>query len=214
MNNQDIVKEELAYEEELDGLMKIRKEKLEELQKEGKNPFDITKYDRTDYAKEIVENFNEDVEKNVSVAGRIMTKRVMGKASFFNLQDETGKIQVYISLNDVEDKYLDFKKYDLGDIVGVKGFVFKTKTGEISIHAKDIVLLTKTLRPFPDKFKEYLNERGYLEVETPILHKVAGGAAARPFETHHNTLDMDMYLRIANELYLKRLIVGGFRKSI
>ena len=137
MNNQDIVKEELAYEEELDGLMKIRKEKLEELQKEGKNPFDITKYDRTDYAKEIIENFKEDEEKNVSVAG----------------QDETGKIQVYISLNDVEEKYLDFKKYDLGDIVGVKGFVFKTKTGEISIHAKDIVLLTKTLRPFPDKFK-------------------------------------------------------------
>ena len=110
MNNQDIVKEELAYEEELDGLMKIRKEKLEELQKEGKNPFDITKYDRTDYAKEIIENFKEDEEKNVSVAGRIMTKRVMGKASFFNLQDETGKIQIYISLNDVEDKYLDFKK--------------------------------------------------------------------------------------------------------
>ena len=153
MNNQDIVKEELSYEDELDGLMKIRKEKLEELQKEGKNPFDITKYDRTDYAKEIIENFKEDEEKNVSVAGRIITKRVMGKASFFNLQDETGKIQVYISLNDVEDKYLDFKKYDLGDIVGVKGFVFKTKTGEISIHAKDIVLLTKTLRPFPDKFK-------------------------------------------------------------
>ena len=131
MNNQDIVKEELSYEDELDGLMKIRKEKLEELQKEGKNPFDITKYDRTDYAKEIVENFKEDEERTVSVAGRIMTKRVMGKASFFNLQDETGKIQVYISLNDVEDKYLDFKKYDLGDIVGVKGFVFKTKTGEI-----------------------------------------------------------------------------------
>ena len=144
MNNQDIIKEELSYEDELDGLMKIRKEKLEELQKEGKNPFDITKYDRTDYAKEIVENFKEDEERTVSVAGRIMTKRVMGKASFFNLQDETGKIQVYISLNDVEDKYLEFKKYDLGDIVGVKGFVFKTKTGEISIHAKDIVLLTKT----------------------------------------------------------------------
>ena len=120
MNNQDIVKEELAYEEELDVLMKIRKEKLEELQKEGKNPFDITKYDRTDYAKEIIENFKEDEEKNVSVAGRIITKRVMGKASFFNLQDETGKIQIYISLNDVEDKYLEFKKYDLGDIVGVK----------------------------------------------------------------------------------------------
>ena len=145
MNNQDIIKEELSYEDELDGLMKIRKEKLEELQKEGKNPFDITKYDRTDYAKEIVENFKEDEERTVSVAGRIMTKRVMGKASFFNLQDETGKIQVYISLNDVEDKYLEFKKYDLGDTVGVKGFVFKTKTGEISIHAKDIVLLTKTL---------------------------------------------------------------------
>ena len=153
MNNQDIIKEELSYEDELDGLMKIRKEKLEELQKEGKNPFDITKYDRTDYAKEIVENFKEDEERTVSVAGRIMTKRVMGKASFFNLQDETGKIQVYISLNDVEDKYLEFKKYDLGDIVGVKGFVFKTKTGEISIHAKDRGLLTKTLRPFPDKFK-------------------------------------------------------------
>ena len=145
MNNQDIVKEEISYEDELDGLMKIRKEKLEELQKEGKNPFDITKYDRTDYAKEIVENFKEDEERTVSVAGRIMTKRVMGKASFFNLQDETGKIQVYISLNDVEDKYLEFKKYDLGDIVGVKGFVFKTKTGEISIHAKDIVKLNSKI---------------------------------------------------------------------
>lgn len=244
------INEELNYEDSLDKLMIIRREKLEELQKEGKDPFHITKYDRTNYAKEIVDNFEEGVEKNVSVAGRIMTKRIMGKASFFHLQDGTGKVQVYISKNDIgEELYADFKKYDLGDIVGVKGFVFRTKTGEISIHAKEIVLLTKTLRPFPDKFsglkdvdlryrhreldlivnpevketfvkriqilqaiKRYLNNRGYLEVETPILHKVAGGASARPFETHHNTLKMDMYLRIANELYLKRLIVGGFEK--
>ena len=141
--------------EELDEnhLVQVRKEKLKALIEAGKNPYEITEFNRTHVTTEIFENYDELEGKEVAIAGRMMGKRIMGKASFFNLQDETGKIQVYISLNDVEDKYLDFKKYDLGDIVGVKGFVFKTKTGEISIHAKDIVLLTKTLRPFPDKFK-------------------------------------------------------------
>ena len=245
MNNQV----EVNYDEELDKLMKVRKEKLEILVEEGKNPFIQTKFNKTHSSKEIKENFEELEGKDVSIAGRIMTKRVMGKASFTTIQDEQDRIQLYLSKNDLEEKYLDFKKYDLGDIIGVTGFVFKTKTGEISVHVKDIVLLTKALRPFPDKFsglkdvdmryrhreldlivnsdvkniflkriqilkeiKEYLNNLGFLEVETPILHTVAGGAAAKPFETHHNALNMEMYLRIANELHLKRLIVGGFEK--
>ena len=239
-------------EEQLDEnhLIAIRKEKLKELQEKGKDPFKITKYDRTNLSKEIKDNYEKFEGKDVSVAGRIMAKRIMGKASFCTIQDSDGRIQSYVSINDLgEESYALFKTYDIGDIIGIKGFVFKTRTEEISVHAKEVVLLSKSLRPLPEKFhglkdtdlryrqryvdlivnpevkdtflkrvqilqevKNVLNEKGYLEVETPILNTIAGGAAARPFITHHNTLDMDMYLRIANELYLKRLIVGGFDK--
>ncbi len=231
-------------------LIKIRKEKLEELKKQGKNPFEITKYNRTHTSEDVRNNFAELENKDVSIAGRIVAKRIMGKASFCHIQDSTGKIQSYVSINDLgEESYSAFKTYDIGDIIGITGFVFKTKTEEISVHAKEVILLTKSLRPLPEKFhglkdtelryrqryvdlimnpevketfltrtkiikeiRRILDSKGYLEVETPILNTIAGGAAARPFITHHNTLDMDMYLRIANELYLKRLIVGGFDK--
>ena len=231
-------------------LIKIRKEKLEELKKQGKNPFEITKYNRTHTSEDVKNNFAELEGKDVSIAGRIVAKRIMGKASFCHIQDMQGKIQSYVSINDLgEESYSAFKTYDIGDIIGITGFVFKTRTEEISIHAKEVVLLTKSLRPLPEKFhglkdtelryrqryvdlimnpevketfltrtkiikeiRRILDSKGYLEVDTPILNTIAGGAAARPFITHHNTLDMDMYLRIANELYLKRLIVGGFDK--
>ena len=239
-------------EEQLDEnhLIAIRKEKLKELQSQGKDPFQITKYDRTHLSNEIKNNYDELEGKDVAVAGRIMAKRIMGKASFCTIQDAEGKIQSYVSINDLgEESYSLFKTYDIGDIIGIKGFVFKTRTEEISIHAKEVILLTKSLRPLPEKFhglkdtelryrqryvdlimnpevketfltrskiikeiKNVLDNKGYVEVDTPILNTIAGGAAARPFITHHNTLDMDMYLRIANELYLKRLIVGGFDK--
>ena len=238
--------------EELDvnHLMQIRMDKLKELQEAGKDPFEITEYDRTDFSKQIKEKYDEYEGKDVSVAGRIMAKRIMGKASFCTIQDSTGKIQSYVSINDLgEESYKAFKTYDIGDIIGLKGFVFKTKTEEISIHAKEVVLLTKSLRDLPEKFhglkdtdlryrqryvdlimnpevketfetrtaiikeiRNILDEKGYLEVETPILNTISGGATARPFITHHNTLDIDMYLRIATELNLKRLIVGGFDK--
>jgi len=231
-------------------LIKVRKEKLEELKNQGKNPFEITKYNRTHTSEEVKNNFEELEGKDVNVAGRIIAKRIMGKASFCHIQDMQGRIQSYVSINDLgEESYSAFKTYDIGDIIGITGFVFKTKTEEISIHAKEVVLLTKSLRPLPEKFhglkdtelryrqryvdlimnpevkdtfltrtkiikeiRRILDSKGYLEVDTPILNTIAGGAAARPFITHHNTLDMDMYLRIANELYLKRLIVGGFDK--
>ena len=239
-------------EQELDmnKLMQVRKEKLEELQKEGKNPYEITKYDRTEFSKQIKDNFEKFEQKNVSVAGRIMSKRIMGKASFCTIQDSTGKIQSYVSINELgEESYRVFKTYDIGDIIGIKGFVFKTKTDEISIHAKEVVLLTKSLRPLPEKFhglkdmdlryrqryvdlivnpevkdtfilrskiikelRKFMDENGYMEVETPMLTTVSTGDAARPFITHHNTLDLKMYLRIAPELNLKRLIVGGIDK--
>ena len=239
-------------EQELDmnKLMKVRKEKLEELQAKGEDPFEITKYNRTHNSEDIKNNFEELDQKYVSIAGRIVAKRVMGKASFCHIQDMQGKIQSYVSLNDLgEEKYKEFKTYDIGDIIGITGFVFKTRTEEISVHANNVVLLCKSLRPLPEKFhglkdtdlryrqryvdlivnpevketfikrsqilkeiKNVLDSKGYVEVDTPILNTIPGGAAARPFITHHNTLDMDMYLRIANELYLKRLIVGGFDK--
>ena len=235
---------------DMNQLMQIRRDKLTKLKEEGKNPFEITKFNRTHTSKQIVENYDELEGKDVTVAGRLMAKRIMGKASFCHIQDGEGRIQSYVSINELgEDSYKHFKEDDIGDIIGITGFVFKTKTGEISIHAKEVTLLSKSLRPLPEKFhglkdtdlryrqryvdlimnpevkdtflkrieilkeiKNILNEKGYLEVETPILNTIAGGAAARPFITHHNTLDMDMYLRIANELYLKRLIVGGFDK--
>ena len=237
-------------QEDINKLVEVRIEKLKNLQENDKDPYKITKYNRTHTSLQIRENFDSLEEKTVSIAGRIMSKRIMGKASFCHIQDSTGKIQSYVSTNDLgEESYKEFKSYDIGDIIGITGFVFKTKTGEISIHAKSIILLTKSLRPLPEKFhglkdidlryrqryvdlivnpevketfvlrskiikeiKKYLDNKGYLEVDTPILNTIPGGAAARPFTTHHNTLNMDMYLRIANELYLKRLIVGGFDK--
>ena len=242
-NNQD-------QELDMNQLMKVRREKLEKLQKEGKNPFEITKFERTHTSKKIKDNFEELEGKDVTVAGRIMAKRIMGKASFCHIQDSEGRIQSYVSINDLgEESYKAFKEYDIGDIIGITGFVFKTKTGEISIHAKDVTLLTKSLRPLPEKFhglkdtdlryrqryldlivnpevretfikrteiikeiRKFMDENGYMEVETPMLTTVATGDAARPFITHHNTLDLQMYLRIAPELNLKRLIVGGFDK--
>ena len=231
-------------------LMQVRKEKLDELQKAGKNPFEVTKYDIENYSKQIKDNYEEYEQKDVSVAGRIIAKRIMGKASFCTIQDCQGKIQSYVSINDLgEESYKLFKTYDIGDIIGIKGFVFKTRTEEISIHAKEVKLLTKSLKPLPEKFhglkdmdlryrqryvdlivnpevkdtfvlrskiikeiRKFMDEKGYMEVETPMLTTVATGDAARPFITHHNTLDLQMYLRIAPELNLKRLIVGGFDK--
>ena len=238
--------------EELDmnHLMQIRREKLFELQKEGKDPYKITKFDRTNTAGEIKKNYENFEGKDVTVAGRIIAKRIMGKASFCTIQDCDEKIQSYVSINDLgEESYKAFKTWDIGDIIGITGFVFKTRTEEISVHAKSVTLLSKSLRPLPEKFhglkdvdlryrqryvdlimnpevkdtfikrtqiineiRNILNEKGYLEVETPILNTISGGATARPFVTHHNTLDIDMYLRIATELNLKRLIVGGYDK--
>ncbi len=231
-------------------LIQIRKDKLKELQDQGKNPYEITKFDRTNSAGEIKTNYENFEQKEVSVAGRIIAKRIMGKASFCTILDSDEKIQSYVSINDLgEEEYKAFKTWDIGDIIGITGFVFKTKTEEISIHAKKVILLSKSLRPLPEKFhglkdvdlryrqryvdlvmnpevketfrkrsqiineiRNILGEKGYLEVETPILNTISGGATARPFITHHNTLDIAMYLRIALELNLKRLIVGGYDK--
>ena len=235
---------------DMDHLMMVRREKLDKLRAEGKDPFQITKFNRTHTTKQIIDNYDELEGKDVTIAGRLMAKRIMGKASFCHIQDGEGKIQSYVSINDLgEESYKQFKEDDIGDIIGVTGFVFKTRTGEISIHAKEVTLLTKSLKPLPEKFhglkdtdlryrqryvdlivnpevkdtfvkrsmiikelRNILDEKGYLEVETPILNNLITGDAARPFETHHNTLDIDMYLRIAPELNLKRLIVGGFDK--
>lgn len=236
--------------ENLGDLLKVRREKLAALQEAGKNPFEITKYDVTHHSSDVKDNFDELEGKTVSLAGRIMSKRVMGKASFCHIQDLKGSIQVYVARDNIgEDSYKDFKKYDMGDIVGISGEVFKTKTGEISIHASSVTLLSKSLQILPEKFhgltntdtryrqryvdlimnpevkdtfvkrskiikeiRNFLDERGFMEVETPMLVANAGGAAARPFETHYNALDEDVKLRISLELYLKRLIVGGLEK--
>ena len=237
-------------QQDLNQILKVRREKLAALQEAGKDPFRHVKYDVTAHSKDIVEGFEELEGKTVSIAGRIMFKRVMGKASFCNVQDLKGSIQVYVARDNIgEEPYADFKKYDVGDIIGVKGEVFKTKTGEISVHASEVELLTKSLQVLPEKFhgltntdqryrqryvdlimnqdvkdtfvkrsriisaiRRYLDGQGFMEVETPMLVSNAGGAAARPFETHFNALDEDLKLRISLELYLKRLIVGGMER--
>ncbi len=237
-------------EQDLNQLLKIRREKLKTLQEEGKDPFRITTYDQTEHSTDIKNHFDEMEGKEVSIAGRMMSKRVMGKASFCDVLDRYDSIQVYVARDQVgEDSYKDFKKYDIGDIIGVKGTVFRTKMGEISVHADQVTLLSKNLVPLPEKFhglqdtdiryrqryldlimnrdvrttfekrsqiikeiRNFLDKRDFMEVETPMLVENAGGAAARPFVTHYNALDEDVKLRISLELYLKRLIVGGFER--
>ena len=236
--------------EQLSELLQIRRDKLSALVAEGKDPFAVIRYDQTEHSADIQADFDAYENKEVSIAGRMMSKRIMGKASFAHVLDGKGDIQIYVKRDDVgEEAYAAFKSWDIGDIVGVKGFVFKTKTGEISVHAKEIILLSKSLRPLPEKFhglkdpelryrqryvdlfmndkvretfrkrsaiiaqiRRYLDGEGFMEVETPVLNTVASGASARPFVTHHNTLDIDMYMRIATELHLKMCIVGGLER--
>ncbi|GMQ57880.1 lysine--tRNA ligase [Vallitalea sediminicola] len=237
-------------EQDLNELLKIRREKLAELQEKGKNPFELTKFSVDCHSNDIIDGFEELEGKEVTVAGRIMTKRVMGKASFCHIADRNGQIQSYVRKDAIgEEDYADFKHYDLGDIVGIKGEVFRTQKGEISIKAHEVTLLSKSLQILPEKYhglkdtdtryrqryldlivnpevknnfitrsniikeiRNVLDNKGYLEVETPVLNTISGGASARPFTTHHNALDMELYMRIALELPLKRLIVGGFER--
>ena len=239
-----------VQEQDINQLIKVRQDKLKEFQENGKDPFQITKYDVTHHSTEIRDNYDDLEGKTVSVAGRMMFKRVMGKASFCNVQDLKGSIQAYVARDSIgEESYKDFKKYDVGDVIGIKGEVFTTKTGEISIHASEVTLLAKSLNILPEKFhgltntdmryrqryvdlimnqdvketfvkrskvissiRHYLDGEGFMEVETPMLVQNAGGAAARPFNTHFNALDEDLHLRISLELYLKRLIVGGMER--
>lgn len=250
------MQEDLSYqaaallEDKLNDLEKVRYQKLKELQDQGNDPFKLTKYEVTAYSAQIISNFEEMEGQEVSIAGRLMTKRDMGKASFVHIQDKDGRIQSYVRKDELgEEAYKAFKKFDIGDIIGIVGIVFRTQKGEISVRASKVILLAKSLRILPEKYhglkdtelryrqryvdlivnpevketfykrsaiireiRNYLDERGYIEVETPVLQTIPGGAAARPFITHHNALDMDMYMRIAPELKLKRLIVGGFDK--
>ena len=229
-------------------LIKVRHDKLKDLQEKGKDPFHITKFDVNAHSQDVIDNFEELEGKDVTIAGRIMAKRDMGKASFIHIQDQKGKIQSYVRRDELGDEdYAEFKKFDIGDIVGITGLVFRTQKGEISVRAHKVTLLSKSLQILPEKYhglkdtevryrqryldlivnpevkdafikrsmiireiRSFLDQRNFLEVETPVLHSIAGGAAARPFITHHNALDIDMYMRIALELHLKRLIVGGF----
>ena len=241
----------VQVQEELDlsEILRIRRSKLEALQSAGKNPYEKVRYDRTALSQDIKNNYDKYENQVVGIAGRLISKRIMGKASFAVILDGQGTIQSYLSINDLGDDYLAFKEYDIGDIIGITGFVFTTRTGEVSVHAQKIELLSKSLLPLPEKFhglkdedtryrqrevdlianpevkrtfvmrskilteiRKYLDGVGYLEVDTPVLQPLEIGAAARPFKTHHNALDIDMYLRIETELYLKRLIVGGFDK--
>ena len=239
-----------APEQELSEILQIRREKLAALQQEGRDPFKLTRFVRSAWSNEIRDNYEAFEGKTVQAAGRIMSKRGMGKAIFCHIKDDKGQIQLYVRSDAVsEQEFADFRKYDIGDIIGVSGYVFKTKTGEVSIHVESVTLLSKSLRPLPEKFhgmtnielkyrqryvdlimsdesrrnfvirskfvsyvRRFLEARGFMEVETPVLNTISGGATARPFITHHNTLDMDMYLRIATELPLKRLIVGGIER--
>ena len=239
-----------APEQELSEILQIRRDKLAALQQEGRDPFTKTKFTRTAWSEEVKADYDAFADKTISVAGRIMSKRGMGKAIFCHIKDDRGQIQLYIRADAVSaQEFADFRKYDIGDIIGVSGYVFKTKTEEISVHVQSVELLSKSLRPLPEKFhgmtntelkyrqryvdlivnddsrrnfvirskfvsyvRRFLDNRGYMEVETPVLNTISGGATARPFITHHNTLDIDMYLRIATELNLKRLIVGGIER--
>ncbi|MBO4831857.1 MAG: lysine--tRNA ligase, partial [Oscillospiraceae bacterium] len=246
----DNITNPVSEEQELSEILQIRRDKLAKLCEEGRDPFQITKFTRTAYSADVKDDFEAMENKDVAMAGRVMAKRGMGKAIFADIADDRGRIQIYVRLNDVgEETFADFRKVDIGDIIGVEGYVFKTKMGEISIHCRTVTLLAKSLRPLPEKFhgltdretryrqryvdlimnpevkqafvvrssfikhiRSFLDARGYMEVETPVLNTISGGATARPFITHHNTLDIDMYMRIATELHLKRLIVGGIER--